>query len=231
LEDFIICPSCKNRVSIAYTFCPYCGFDLRPLIRIKMSKEVNSLDIFIYRMKNFLLKPDDVFKDIALRSDNLGPILILFTMAFFISLRIFLVPQIVNIYNYVLFLALSLISIFLFLMFFSLIIHIIVKLVGGYGNFSVTFNNFVYALIPSILGVIINTILSFSLPLPLPTIPNLVPIKGPFETALLIQSFFMLISAFYFSFGLRYSHGLNKITSLLVSYVSFGLIILVMFST
>ena len=216
-------------VSVTYTFCPYCGFDLRPLIRIKAREEVDLKRILLYRFRNLLYKPDKIFREIALTPDLIGPFLIMLVSAFFLALRFpILLPNSLNLYLFALFFLTSLAVVFTISLFITFIVHMVVRIIGGTGNFAVTLSIFGYSFIPSALGLLIIDLYLLSVPKELITLNsplNLIPV---FRTAFTMFSVFLLITAFYFSFGLAYAHGMDRKFSFLVSYISFGLVIAVL---
>ena len=230
-DDTIKCPSCKNTVSITYTFCPYCGYDLRPLIRFKARKEIDFKRILLYRIRWLMFKPDQIFKEINLTPDLIGPFLIIAFSALMITFRLALVLG-TNILNPMVFLfsyLVALLVLFFFLIFYSFLVYIFVKLAGGSGNYSTTVSIFGYSLLPAALGVIIVDIYLATTGLS-NRLGNSNFLVELFNTGAMIQSFFLLASAFYFAYGLIYTHGLNKYSAFIVSYISFGLLAAIILS-
>lgn len=228
--ETIKCPSCKNEVSITYTFCPYCGYDLRPLIRLKARKEVNIKWILLHRIRYLLIKPDKIFREISLTPDLIGPFMIFFLSALFVALKYpILVPLTgTNITFFLLIFVASIAEIFVINIFIAGLIHIVVRLLGGIGDFSTTLSIFGYSYIPAAFGLLIIDIQLLFVPKNIINLNNALAIGRIFNPSTTIFVFFMLISAFYFAFGLTYSHGFDKIFSFLVSYISYGLIIAVL---
>lgn len=218
-------------MSITYTFCPYCGHDLRSLIRFKARKEVDLKRILLYRIRWMLLKPDQIFKEINLTPDLLGPFLILAFTALLLTVRMGLILG-YGLLNLVVFFSSFLVAfivLFFFLIFYSFLIYVFVKLTGGTGNYSTTVSIFGYSLIPSALGVLIVDIYLATTGVS-SGLSNSNILVSVFNTGAIIQSFFLLISAFYFSFGLMYAHGMNRYSAFLISYISFGLLISIILS-
>ncbi|MGQ4890868.1 MAG: YIP1 family protein [Candidatus Njordarchaeia archaeon] len=228
--ETIKCPSCKNEVSITYTFCPYCGYDLRPLIKLKARKEINIKWILLNRIRYLLIKPDKVFREIALTPDLIGPFMIFILSALFVALKypILSPPSGTNMTFFSLIFIASLAEVFLINIFIVAIIHIVVRLLGGIGNFSTTLSIFGYSYLPVALGFLVIDIQLLFIPKKTINLDNILLIGNLFNPSATIFAFFMLISAFYFAFGLAYAHGFDKIFSFVVSYISYGLIIAVL---
>ncbi len=230
-EDTIKCPSCKNNVSVTYTFCPYCGYDLRPLIRFKARKEVNIKRIIQYRFRWILLKPDTVFKEISITPDLVGPFLIVLFSALLVTFRLGIILG-SALFNPVIFLfafGSSMLILLFILMFYSFLIHVFVKLTGGTGSYTATVSIFGYSFIPAAIGILIVDIYLATTPIAL-NINNISFLVGVFRVGLYIEVFFLLISAFYFTYGLVYTHGMNRFFAFLVSYISYGLLIAILLS-
>jgi len=87
LELTIKCPNCKSNVPIGYPVCPYCGYDLRAVIRLKARRELTKWDIFT-RVKKALFTPWAIFNDIMIAPDSVGPLIIIFIFSFLSALRI-----------------------------------------------------------------------------------------------------------------------------------------------
>jgi len=86
----IKCPNCKSNVPIGYPICPYCGYDLRPIIRLKARQELTKRDI-ILRIRDSLIKPWKVYDSVILAPDSLGPLLIIMIISLLTALRLLIV--------------------------------------------------------------------------------------------------------------------------------------------
>jgi hypothetical protein len=104
----------------------------------------------------------------------------------------------------------------------------VVRIIGGTGSFTVTLSIFGYSFMPSALGLLIIDFYLLSVPKGIIDMVKPLDLFPVFRTAFTIFSIFLLITAFYFSFGLTYAHGMDRKFSFLVSYISFGLVIAVL---
>ena len=87
----IKCPQCKSLVPLGYIICPYCGYDLRPILRMRARQELTFKDI-VRRVRDSIpiyggsLIPTNLFNEIMIAPDALGPTIIIAAFSFFISL-------------------------------------------------------------------------------------------------------------------------------------------------
>jgi len=224
-SEYIKCPSCKNTVSISYAFCPYCGYDLRPIIRFKARREIGIKDIVMNRLRFILIKPHRVFKEIALSPDLIGPFMIFTLAALLITLRFTLVLKTLTVILFLYLLAVSLIEVFILNIFIALIIHFIVRLLGGTGDFSITFSVYGYSYLPMLIGLAAIDIQLASTPTSILLADNPTTLTNVFAMGATIYAVFLLIIGFFLAFGISYSHGIDIKFSFLASYIAIGLAI------
>ncbi len=157
----IKCPRCKSLVPLGYIICPYCGYDLRPILRMYARRELTFKDI-IRRVKDSIpiyggsLIPTDLFNEIMIAPDALGPTMIIVALSFFISLiymRLLLGVGILASVNIgVLFVLLLPITLILNLILFAIyvsFINWIFRLIGATNaEFTTTFSLLGYSLWP-----------------------------------------------------------------------------------
>ncbi len=86
MELTVRCPNCKSNVPIGYPICPYCGFDLRPIIRLKARRELTKWDI-LKRVKKALFTPWKLHRDIMIAPDSLGPLILILILSMFSAFR------------------------------------------------------------------------------------------------------------------------------------------------
>lgn len=141
MELTIKCPNCKSNVPIGYPICPYCGYDLRAIIRLKARRELNKWDIFI-RVKKALFTPWKIFNDIMIAPDSIGPLIIIFIFSILSALRIiallgreFSLFELYDIFQLDLLILLSIIVglflHFIIWIFISIYFNFIIKLLGS----------------------------------------------------------------------------------------------------
>ncbi|MCD6491142.1 MAG: YIP1 family protein [Candidatus Njordarchaeia archaeon] len=239
-EQYIKCPSCGSKVLIGYKICPYCGFDLRPLIRRKASAELTFRDI-IRRIEYVSIKPSSVFREIILAPEYSGPFLIVIAGALLLALRflIVLLSAIPNIQLdlmsglaifLIAFISSSLMFIFIWYL-LSLLLHAIIRLIGGIGSFSLTLVIVGYSLTPLILGFFISNNLLFF-------VPNLTGTSLIDYLDVALNSSPVVISSYIFtgmllwfgyllSLGFSYAHGINKIASTILAFSTVGALLLI----
>jgi len=177
LELTIKCPNCKSNVPIGYPVCPYCGYDLRAVIRLKARRELTKWDIFT-RVKKALFTPWTIFNDIMIAPDSLGPLIIMFIFSIFSALRIMIllgreIPLSVlyEVFQVDLLILLSIIAglflYFIIWIFISIYFNFIIKLLGSRPDSSLTRSLTGYSagifFIPLLISsVIVSTIPSIS---------------------------------------------------------------------
>ena len=167
-EYTVICPNCKSAVPIGYPICPYCGFDLRPIIRFKAKQELTKYDILM-RVKKALIRPWEIHKEIALAEDSLGPFIIALLLAFIFAIRLLITSSNIGLLAG---LAIKDLGIFFFMSFFvsmalmlliwlvlSIVANLIFKLLGAKTNFPLTRCMVGYSLAIVIPFLLVNTII------------------------------------------------------------------------
>ncbi|MHA1615780.1 MAG: zinc ribbon domain-containing protein [Candidatus Njordarchaeales archaeon] len=171
MEDklHIKCPNCKSVVPIGYPICPYCGYDLRLIIRFRATREVTLRDI-INRLKKALLNPFSLFSEILLAPDLQGGFLLLILLSLLLTLRFeitlnYLLPivpatqtALMRIIHLLTVLLLSFVICFAWAVFYILFLNFFLNLFGAETNFSLSFAILGYSLWPIIIGMSISNI-------------------------------------------------------------------------
>ena len=176
----IKCPNCKSLVPIGYAICPYCGYDLRFIVRFHATKQITIRDIYL-RLKKSLKNPLSVYTEVALAPDTRGPLILLLIMALVLSIRLnsvisYTVPSILLnaglISSFLYFTSILLINLtlsFVFSFLYIILVNFFLSLIGAEATFSQSFAIYGYSLWPSIVMLIISDLF---LPFILPSIPS-----------------------------------------------------------
>ncbi len=148
--EYLRCPRCKNDVPVIYIFCPFCGYDLRFIIRERLIMGL-SLKDRLYRIYYLLRSPLVAMKHIASAPDFLGAFIV-----FMIGTLLLLLKNLVVYLGFIggiskiAFLYLFLNSLFLQFIFwlaFTVLFHIALVIMGGKGTFSDVLNVLGYSMI------------------------------------------------------------------------------------
>jgi len=211
MEKPIRCPSCRNLVPSGYFMCPYCGTDLRLIIRLRMRLRLKMKDI-IKRMRDVVMKPKSTMQEIVAVPDYLGPSLITLVLALFLSMRYVIISSslglIIGLYPFLVILFLNVLIAMSIWFIISAIINWIFRLFGGTQTFDQTAAAIGYSLVPIVFGVFLGT---------LTLIGN--PMSGGIAIAILIP--FVIWSVILCSIALYYASNLPLITCVLASILAF----------
>mgnify|MGYP000011625429 CR=1 FL=1 len=211
--EYIRCPRCKNDIPTTYIFCPFCGFDLRFIIREKLITRL-SLKDRIYRIYYLFRMPLESMKHIASAPDFLGAVLVSIigaALLFIKSIAVYLefigsLSRESLIYLFLNALVLQFILWFVFAMFF----HIALSIVGGKGTFGDVVNVLGYSMIFVNIGHVFSLIL-MSIASSTPDSPSLLPVYAYVP--------FIFISAILAGYGFSYTHLLKKSTAISTAIV------------
>jgi|GEM_PF-5892983 len=216
-EISIKCPNCKSNVPVGYPICPYCGYDLRLIIRFRAIKELTFKDI-LNRIKKALIKPFEVYPEIVIAPDNRGGTLLLVILSVLLTLRLSLVlnhflsellPKISllsKVLEFSLALLLSFLLCFIGSIIYILLINFSLDLMGAETQFSLSFAIFSYSLWPTIWGVFISNIAMMSI---LPEITENLSITFQELSSLLIFPRTLFLSGLFLT-GILTGYGLSK---------------------
>ncbi len=184
---------------MGYSSCPYCGYDLRGIFRLKASYELSFIDS-LKRIKEISTSPlpTEVWRKIAVAPDYGGPMLIVFAISSLLMLRLFILAHL-PFKGVILLLTFVLSSVVLFLVFllFSFICNKILIILGGGGDFDQTFSVLGYSAVPLFFGFLLTDLLVVLL-------PNALEVS-----AYVFLPFFIWFS-YFASHGLHIAHDLSK---------------------
>lgn len=154
MEFRIQCPSCRRVLTAPRLMCPYCGTDLRPLLRLRARLELSFRDV-LARLRGVLVKPTETMRQIAAVPDMLGPALLILAASLLLSLRVAAWLPLTALP-----LALTIIiSLFLLLacwLVVSWLVNSVCRLVGGAGTFDQTASVLGYSATPLVIGLLLT---------------------------------------------------------------------------
>ena len=211
------CPKCKNDVPVTYLFCPYCGYDLRFIIKERLIARLSFRER-ILRIMMLIRNPFKTIEHIASAPDLMGG----FIVALICGLLLFGKVAVLFLKNGV---GLNLTAVAYLIMgavffqivlwlFLSIAIHIAMKIVGGVGVFrdvmSLVGYNQIFIAIAHVVSIVVVSASSPS------TVNGVAVFMG---TSFLYVPFWLGV-AFLVGYGLAYTHMLKKITAILASIIS-----------
>lgn len=198
-EETVRCPKCRKSVPVGYSSCPYCGYDLRGIFRLKASYELSFFDS-LKRIKEISTSPlsTGVWRKIAVAPDYGGPMLVFLAISSLLMLRLVILARL-PFKGVILLFAFLFSSVVLLLAFllFSFICNKILIILGGGGDFDQTFSVLGYSAVPLFFGFLLTNILVFLLP------------NAPEVSAYVFFPFFIWFS-YLASHGLHIAHDLSK---------------------
>mgnify|MGYP003880493307 CR=1 FL=1 len=222
-EITIKCPNCKSNVPIGYSICPYCGFDLRPIIRLRAKRELTKHDILL-RFKKAIFRPWIILDDIVLAPDNLGPLLIILLLSIITTIRTLISfhilagdPLLFGAIKLTLFLPLLMISSLCFFICLwiiaSFILNTIFRLLGASTDISLTMSLLGYAVGPLIIFSLISTLIISSvtgISVTSPEIGSLLLSNTLIIASQYIMLLGFLLAAYVISMGASKAYFLNR---------------------
>ena len=223
MEFTIRCPNCKSNVPIGYPVCPYCGYDLRAVIRLRARRELTKWDI-LTRVKKALVSPWKIFNDIMIAPDSVGPLVIIFIFSVFSALRIiillgreFPLDILYAIFRVDLLILLSIIAgLFLYFVswiFISIYFNFVIKLLGSKPDSSLTRSLTGYSAGILFIPLLVSSVIIL-------TVPNTSSIEALSYVSALSRAILFIGTLIYLlllSDGLSKAYSINKILVFLLS--------------
>lgn len=211
--EYIRCPRCKNDVPVTYLFCPYCGYDLRFLIRERLAARLTFRDK-LFRLYFLFRNPLIAIKHIATAPDFTGSFIAIFLAIFTMFLKsivvLFKEASGISFYAVIYLFLLALMLEIILVTILTLIIHIAISIVGGKGLIKDIFCMIGYSQAYFAVAHLISLILVVS-----------APITGD-ETALIasvspstfLYVIVLILTGIVVGYGISFTHLLKKITAI-----------------
>jgi len=211
--EYIRCPSCKNDIPITYLFCPYCGLDLRFIIRERLIARLTFRDR-VLRIYMLFKDPIRTVEHIATAPDMFGGFLCLLicsVLLLFKSIIIFSKYGIRLSSTAVGYLILSAMLTQLVLwMALAFLVNLSIRIVGGIGTFrditSIVGYTQAYFIIAHVASLVV--VATSSVPYDITQAP--VSLGG----AASVYIPFYIIIAVFAGYGISFTHMLKRITAI-----------------
>jgi len=212
-----------------YLFCPYCGLDLRFIIRERLIARLTLHDR-ILRMLVLMRNPLNAIEHIASAPDLLGGAIICVLCSFVLLIKLLMlmvkysIP--INAYGVVCLLVASVLTQFLVWIFLAIVLHVGIRVAGGVGSFRDIMSIVGYCQLYLLIGHIVSMVmLSFVPPSPDPSELSRA-LLGSAE----VYAPFLIFIAILVGYGASFTHMLKKPAAILASVASSTILIVLLYA-